>query len=301
MNILIKSKIYKAFTLIELLVVIAIVGILSGLIIVGMSSSVQSANIAKAQIFSASLRDSLLMNMVSEWKLDQAVSDITPDSWSANNCTLTGIGGLPQLQTSGCVYNNCISFDGVDDYLNCGSGNNLSILDAITVEAWVKRVGGNSYNTWNTIVGHTTWSNSFWFEINTNRTVSVNLEGVVAYGTAKTTKTVTDGAWTHLAFTYDKDIGADNLKIYINGVAEKVLTLTGSIGAPATSFKIGTAQEGSGTPYTLNGVIDNVRVFNVSVHSSQIKEQYYAGLNRLLASGILDREEYPNRIFHINE
>ncbi|MDD5569203.1 MAG: prepilin-type N-terminal cleavage/methylation domain-containing protein [Candidatus Pacebacteria bacterium] len=41
----------KAFTLIELLVVIAIIGILSGLIIVGMSGATQKATIAKRRLF----------------------------------------------------------------------------------------------------------------------------------------------------------------------------------------------------------------------------------------------------------
>jgi prepilin-type N-terminal cleavage/methylation domain-containing protein len=53
MNELIK----KAFTLIELLVVIAIIGILSGLIVVSMGGVTQKANIAKAQVFSNSLKN----------------------------------------------------------------------------------------------------------------------------------------------------------------------------------------------------------------------------------------------------
>jgi prepilin-type N-terminal cleavage/methylation domain-containing protein len=57
----------QAFTLIELLVVIAIIGILSGLIVVSMSGVTQKANIAKAQVFSNSLRNSLMLIIVGEW------------------------------------------------------------------------------------------------------------------------------------------------------------------------------------------------------------------------------------------
>jgi len=42
----------KSFTLIELLVVIVIIGILAGVIIVSVSSSINKANFAKAQSFS---------------------------------------------------------------------------------------------------------------------------------------------------------------------------------------------------------------------------------------------------------
>jgi prepilin-type N-terminal cleavage/methylation domain-containing protein len=57
-----KKTVSIAFTLIELLVVIAIIGILSGLIVVTMNGVTQKANIAKAQVFSNSLRNALMLN-----------------------------------------------------------------------------------------------------------------------------------------------------------------------------------------------------------------------------------------------
>jgi len=84
MNKLIK----RSFALIELLVVIATIGILSGLIVVSMSGVTNKATIAKGQIFSNSLRNSLMANLVSEWKFDQVnnpSTDQTPDSWSGGN------------------------------------------------------------------------------------------------------------------------------------------------------------------------------------------------------------------------
>ena len=60
----------KGFTLIELLVVIAIVGILAGIIIVSMTSATDSAIMAKAKVFSNSMRDSMSSSIVSEWKFD---------------------------------------------------------------------------------------------------------------------------------------------------------------------------------------------------------------------------------------
>ncbi|MFA5013447.1 MAG: type II secretion system protein, partial [Candidatus Paceibacterota bacterium] len=88
------KRLFRAFTLIELLVVIAIIGILSALIIVGMNSTTQKATIAKAQVFSNSLRNSLMGNLISEWKFDQVnvpAANQTPDSWSGGNTgTLNG-------------------------------------------------------------------------------------------------------------------------------------------------------------------------------------------------------------------
>ena len=68
MNKLLKT----AFTLIELLVVIAIIGILSGLIVVSMSGVTEKANIAKSQVFSNSLRNSLMINTVSQYNFNDS-------------------------------------------------------------------------------------------------------------------------------------------------------------------------------------------------------------------------------------
>ena len=79
----------KSFTLIEILVVIVIIGILSAFIIVSMVGVSDKARIAKSQAFANSLRNSLLINLVSEWKLNDGSGTTASDSWSANTGTLT--------------------------------------------------------------------------------------------------------------------------------------------------------------------------------------------------------------------
>jgi len=127
----------KSFTLIEILVVIVVIGIISSFIIVGLSSVSDKANIAKGQVFSNSLRNSLLMNLVSEWKLDGNAND----SWGINNGTWHGSGGSyasPSWRTSSeCVSGGCLAFDGTDDYINCG--NNVLIgYNSFTFSFWAK-------------------------------------------------------------------------------------------------------------------------------------------------------------------
>ena len=72
------SKLIKqAFTLIELLVVIAIIGILSGLIVVAMGGVTQKATIAKSQIFSNSLRNSLMLDILAQYTFDDITDYIS--------------------------------------------------------------------------------------------------------------------------------------------------------------------------------------------------------------------------------
>ncbi|MFA5013810.1 MAG: type II secretion system protein, partial [Candidatus Paceibacterota bacterium] len=146
-----------AFTLIELLVVIAIIGILSALIVVGMNSTTQKATIAKAQVFANSLRNSLMSDLISEWKLDaKSVSGppyTTTDTWGTNTgtlmdvdnaCSFSGTLKCPQLATN-CPSGNCFSFDGIDDYVDLGAGANTDLRNtSFTFSAFIKTSTANS-------------------------------------------------------------------------------------------------------------------------------------------------------------
>lgn len=284
-----------AFTLIELLVVIAIVGILSGLIIVGMSSPVNNATLAKAQIFSSSLRNSLLVNLVSEWKLDEIMTTTTPDAWSSNNtCTLMGTT-LPQLQNTGCVYDECLSFNGSTAYLNCGNTISLNITSALTVEAWVK-TSINTAGLRQVIISRGNdwilykYGSSYQFEV---RNPSNNI--VIPSGTNSSNN------WLHIAGTYPISSGVG---LYINGVLQQNLAQTGSIRFQNTATLIGVQYawhtgDSYYNDYFFNGLIDEVRIYNGAIPVSKIMEHYYAGLSTLLTRGEIGAGEYYERIGNI--
>jgi hypothetical protein len=44
------------------------------------------------------------------------------------------------------------------------------------------------------------------------------------------------------------------------------------------------------------GSVDDVRIYNAAMSASQIQEQYYVGLNNLLANGGITNEEYRKGI-----
>jgi len=100
----------QSFTLIEILVVIVIIGILSSFIFFTINDSVEKANIAKSKMFSESIRNNLLLNLVSEWKLDETSGTTFYDTWGSNNGTNNGAG----FETD-CISGGCVSFDGNDN------------------------------------------------------------------------------------------------------------------------------------------------------------------------------------------
>ena len=291
-----------AFTLIELLVVIAIIGILSGLIVVAMGGITNSANVAKAQIFSNSLRNSLMMNLVSEWKFDELTTATNGatilDSWSGgNNGTLSTGDALDKLKTgSDCVSGKCLSFDGSNDYVSCGNRANLNITDAITITAWANPIEDKLEAIVMDLAGA---GGSGGVPIEFYRQVGGQLRFVSYYNSIPGTITHAAGGniplntWSFVTATFDKNLASSAAKVYINGVQ----VASGNDQTPLPILEqMRTIGSYGGGGWFFNGKMDDVRIFNAAVPTSQIKEQYYSGLNSLFAKGQITKGEYLSRV-----
>jgi prepilin-type N-terminal cleavage/methylation domain-containing protein len=305
MNKLIK----QAFTLIELLVVIAIIGILSGLIVVSMSGVNQKANIAKAQVFSNSLRNSLMTNIVGEWKFDipvttdrSAIDSDVIDTWGGvnNGNVTTPAGHQPTLTSSNCISGSCLSFDGVSDYIVSETAD-FRINDFQgAISAWVKSNNPSSYQV---IFGSADYSSA-------NRYIELFFrnDGKIALaqwnasggGNYMHNNTVlSSNYWYYLVLSSD----GSTYKIYINGTDQSLIINSGinngdwfSDTNNRDNWTIGTLKYNNTTVNYMNGFIDDVRLYNAAIPTSQIKEQYFVGLNKLLASGGIKEEEYNQRL-----
>jgi type II secretory pathway pseudopilin PulG len=290
--------------LIELLVVIAIIGILSGLIVVSMGGVTEKATIAKAQVFSNSLKNSLLLNLVSEWRLDENTGTTTADSWSGGNTgTLTG-ATLPVWKTGNdCVNGSCVQFDGVDDYISFGSNSNLSMgLEDATVSFWVRF--DNALAPQNEMLficgayADGVGQGGYWLrrEMSTSTLRFGFSDGaitrIVSYLSGS--GSVVGNTWYNVVIVFDRDGLA---QAYINGVKQTGYSLNisaqqGSI-INSINYRIGAPEA---TLYRLTGKMDEFRLYSAITSISQIKEQYYAGLNKLLANGGITEEEYLSRL-----
>ncbi|MDD4531219.1 MAG: prepilin-type N-terminal cleavage/methylation domain-containing protein [Candidatus Pacebacteria bacterium] len=272
-----KKIIQTAFTLIELLVVIAIIGILSGMIIITMGGITDKANIAKSQVFSNSLRNALMLNLVSEWKLDGN----TNDSWGNRNGTISGT----VTSTPGCVYGSCYTFGG--GYINFGS-----VLGAgeTTVALWFKSSDNSTRSLFSFNGGDRGGLNLNWagdgkpllYLASSHYRYFGNMSGYI------------NDKWhflvLYIAGNLEDDILNSSLKIDTVPMANSS-TSHSEVPVSWTNLWIG---DGESSPFI--GLIDEARVFRGGITSFQIKEMYYAGLNNLFFVGRVSAEEYNQRI-----
>ncbi|MDD4531472.1 MAG: LamG domain-containing protein [Candidatus Pacebacteria bacterium] len=287
------SRKLLAFTLIELLVVIAIIGIISGLIVVTMNGVTAKANIAKAQVFSNSLRNALMLNLVSEWKLDGSGND----SWSGgNNGTWYGSAGGTNTSanyrpSSECISGQCLTFDGTDDYVG-GVMSGLSSTKRWVFSVWAKTSDTDGY----VFDTRTADANGASIYISSSSSALLRVYSSSVQKQYSYTVSLSDNQWHYIVATRDSD---NSISLYVDASLKTSVSKTvdndiTNFSETWSNFIFATNNAHSG--YFLVGFLDEARIFNAGVPVSQIKEQYYAGLNNLLINGNISEEEYLSRI-----
>jgi len=270
----------KSFTLIELLVVIVIIGILAGVIMISTSSSIDKANIAKLKIFEESVANDLAANMVSRWKLDGN----TNDSWGTSTGTAANI---TYTQGYDGTANGAAVFNGTSSYIDCGNASNLT-SDYRTFSAWAKfnTISSNMfivkkrYSADGDALEYRQETKSFRVSFLINSSWKTLETGHVL--------TINDiGKWFFVVGTYN----GSYLRIYENGILMNSLAVSGKIDSNSYSVQIS-----RDVAEWWNGAIDDVRIYDAALSSSQIKQNYIAGLDSLLSNGNISKEDYNQRI-----
>ena len=278
------------FTIIELMVTILIISILSSIIInrITQSQAQSQADLLKVKIFSGTVKNRLIENLVAEWTLDDTGATIVNTSDYGADLNCTSYNTTPQTSAN-CINNGCLLFNGSSSYLNCGNNASLNLADAITVEAWAKPTGP-----------HKDGYGGIWFDQyggTRNRILVLNNGSLLAQytiGGVDRSPTTTAGLvplnqFTHIVLTYN----GTEIVFWVNGIKQTPTVATGKIALSSSDRQIG---RGHATTYYFNGLIDEVRIYNAPLTIVEIQNHYYAGLNKLLAKGAITQLEYNQRV-----
>ena len=290
-----QPKTQKAFTLIELLVVIAIIGILAGMVVVNMSGATESARIAKSINFASSIQRIMATSLAGEWNFDgQNAND---SSGNGNNGTING-GAVTTTTTpygNGAAGQYAMSFDGINDYVSVLHSASISLSNTFTVSVWIKtNTAGRRILVKEPSGGGVT-----------NYSLQLDSSGYLGGGTYdnlshnssfyNTAKAVNDGNWHHAVMARD---GVSKIYIYVDSVMQSATdTTVGNTITNSGNFIIGNRNNVSSY---FNGSIDEVRIYSAVLPSSAIREQYVAGLDKLLASNQITEKDHQQRLADLN-
>ena len=163
-----------------------------------------------------------------------------------------------------------LSFDGKNDYVNCGNDPSLDITDAITIEAWVKPTSAANFDA---IVSKQGINVGYMILMMATKKFRMYVgDGNWEYVESDT---IFDGvSWYHITGTYNPSDG--KIRIYINGILEGTPTSQGAPLTSAVDVIIG-AYASDPTTYYFNGSIDSVRIYNRALSAEEVRYHYNRG------------------------
>ena len=268
----------KAFTLIELLVVIAIIGILAGMVVVNMSGATDKARIAKAQNFSSGIQHKLGLAQVGYWNFNEGSGTAVVDvSGNSNNGTTSGGVVYSTSTPSGNGINGeySLSFNGTSGYVSIPV---LTFPGEYTMEFWAFRSVNSSYHF---VLGHSSYNGKIGFNTG-NDLLFIRPNDIGSGGTLSLS--VPSNQWAHIAVSRD---AGNVVRVYING-KENILFGGAAQSGTLSIDRIGVESGG----WRFNGLIDEVKIYNQTLSSLNIKKNYLAGLDGLLNSEKISQESY---------
>lgn len=158
------------------------------------------------------------------------------------------------------------TFDGVDDYIDCGNGTSLQITGNITIVAWVNPI---NFSVFHGIVGKTLSGVAapYDYYISTSGIPTLVRGNGTVFQARAATNACTANVWQQVAVTQS----GTAVTHYLNGNSNGTPTLSTTIGNAVTNLRVGSRDNG----FTkFNGRIAQVSMYNRALSASEILQNY---------------------------
>ncbi|NTW31245.1 MAG: LamG domain-containing protein [Bacteroidetes bacterium] len=181
------------------------------------------------------------------------------------------------LFTFSCLSQSCqsISFNGSSQYTYIANNPSISITGDFSLEAWI-----NSNNTPTDEERFIAKCDGGWngfsfilYNSSGKNYVQANyVSGTGIYTGSYCEITLTPGTWYHVAAT--ADVSDKNIKIYINGIEQSVTNITTGATSVLNAGDLVIGRFAGSNIRFFDGLMDDVRIWNVIRTSSEITDNY---------------------------
>lgn len=166
--------------------------------------------------------------------------------------------------------NYAVLFDGFNDRVNLSSMP-LGEPTSVTVEAWVRLDGADKFQFLVTNAA-SDFNDGFSLYVDpANRATFLVLQNNSSFASVASTTTLEVGVWYHVAGVYDHENGF--VKLFLDGVEEASIAYGGGIRYfSGRDLRFGSQKKGhKQLERTLNGALDEVRIWNVALDGTTIE------------------------------
>jgi prepilin-type N-terminal cleavage/methylation domain-containing protein len=213
--------------------------------------------------------------LVGYWSFDEGTGTIAYDlSGYGNNGTLNNFNFN---ETSGWTtgkIGKALIFDGSDDWVRVSSSPSLDINKNISVFAWVNR---SRIVDWERVLGKFYWSGyetGSW-ELDLGQgylRCNFNINGIWRSANAPAGTNNATGTWYFVGCVYD----GSGIYNYVNGELKATSIASGNITTTTYPLAIGVTSNGTAIQNVIQGIIDEIRIYNRALSDSEIKYLYEA-------------------------
>ncbi len=208
--------------------------------------------------------------VVGWWKLDEVPTGSSNDiiDYSGNDNHGTSGGGMNNNNLVDGMVGDALEFDNSDDQIVVSSDSSLQLMDGVSVSFWVNPNSLSNYDMFIGKIGSSSWDDGWGFYSYEGRGGSNEMYFFVnGYDEYYATAPLNTNEWQHFVGVYNKS----NVTLYRNGVYVDSDSLTDDIDDSGFDLLIG--NDGY-DDYYANGIIDNVRVFNRALSSSEVEDEF---------------------------
>lgn len=161
--------------------------------------------------------------------------------------------------------------DGSDDLASIAHTSALNVTTSLTMSAWVNTTDSSHEYVF---AKH---DDSFFLAkgVLTSGRAGVNLAGTTPGTWLESTVNIDDGLWHHLCATYD----SATFRLYVDGLLNNSRAETGSVSTGTAALQLGSRS----SLYNWTGRLDDLRLYNRSLHPAEISLLYSGGRGRGIA------------------
>ncbi|MFA5105952.1 MAG: LamG-like jellyroll fold domain-containing protein [Candidatus Micrarchaeia archaeon] len=184
------------------------------------------------------------------------------------------ITGLYNAASGPGEFGSGLYLDGNSQYVNA---SDMFYSNKFTVSAWVKPTAQCAAATTCGILGKRLSPQNEWrFTLNAGLPALAGWDSGqnVIFNTQASTA-VPAGTWSHVVAV----LNATNVSIYVNGALSNTGPVSGTLADTASPVQIGTDSMVAGRFF--NGTIDEVRIYNRSFSSEEVRQLYYSNLKKI--------------------
>ncbi|NLC31550.1 MAG: LamG domain-containing protein, partial [Candidatus Moranbacteria bacterium] len=202
---------------------------------------------------------------ISHWTFDEGTGTTAHDLGEGeNHGTITGATWKDESE---CKNGKCLSFDGIDDYLQAGA-NPILGSTPFSISGWIKAGTHSSYGL-AFMVGNASNAQAAWLGwVQTANFGTSNSIGGGFYGRNYGTG-IADNDWHHLILTFSGGTSG-TVNIYVDGENKVTDTFTPNL----TSASVFMGKANTGTSYLYNGLLDEPKIFNYALTNEQVQLEY---------------------------